>query len=107
MVVVEPDCSIIHLGPKSLTVADLYSVSDRLDHNVVSFQYERSSTLVCSITLTSEGSHLPAHGQLVTGGSEGTGRSSGGEEINTEAQNLQEDHLACSFERFHTNNKSI
>lgn len=71
MVILEPECSIIQLGPKSLTVADFYSPSDRLDHNVVSFHYERSSTLVCRITLTSQDTHLPAHGQLVTGESEG------------------------------------
>lgn len=71
VVIVEPDCSIIQLGAKSLVVGAFYGQSDHLDHNVVSFGYERSSTLVCSIVLTSQETDLPAHGQLVTGSSSG------------------------------------
>ncbi|XP_026182676.1 FRAS1-related extracellular matrix protein 1a isoform X2 [Mastacembelus armatus] len=65
--IVEPDCTIIKLGPKSLEVPEFYSLSNALDGNVVSFHYEKRSTLECSIHLNSHISHLPAHGQLVTG----------------------------------------
>lgn len=86
VVIVDPDCSIIQLGPKSLTVGDFYSLSDHLDNNVVSFHYERSSTLVCSIILTSQDTYLPAHGQLVTGESVEATSSSQGKELITEKQ---------------------
>ncbi|XP_029310735.1 FRAS1-related extracellular matrix protein 1a isoform X2 [Cottoperca gobio] len=65
--IIEPDCSIIKLGPKSLEVPEFYSLSDALDGNVVSFHYEQRSSLECSIHLNSHHTHLPAHGQLVTG----------------------------------------
>uniref|UniRef100_A0A667YH99 FRAS1-related extracellular matrix protein 1 n=1 Tax=Myripristis murdjan TaxID=586833 RepID=A0A667YH99_9TELE len=65
--IMEPECTIIKLGPKSLEVPELYGLSDAVDGNVVSFHYERRSTLECSIHLSSHDSHLPAHGQLVTG----------------------------------------
>lgn len=65
--IMEPECSIIKLGPKSLKVPEFYSLSDAVDGNVVSFHYERRSSLECSILLSSQDTHLPAHGQLVTG----------------------------------------
>uniref|UniRef100_A0A8D0D5C7 Fras1 related extracellular matrix 1a n=1 Tax=Sander lucioperca TaxID=283035 RepID=A0A8D0D5C7_SANLU len=65
--IMEPDCSIIKLGPKSLEVPEFYGLSDTVDGNVVSFHYERRSSLECSIYLSSHDTHLPAHGQLVTG----------------------------------------
>ncbi|XP_047425059.1 FRAS1-related extracellular matrix protein 1a isoform X2 [Mugil cephalus] len=65
--IMEPECSIIKLGPKFLEVHEFYSLSDPVDGNVVSFHYERRSTLECSVHLSSHDSHLPAHGQLVTG----------------------------------------
>ncbi|XP_040887458.1 FRAS1-related extracellular matrix protein 1a [Toxotes jaculatrix] len=65
--IMEPECTIIKLGPKSLEVPEFYSLSDPVDGNVVSFHYERRSSLECSIHLSSHGTHLPAHGQLVTG----------------------------------------
>ncbi|XP_045921786.1 FRAS1-related extracellular matrix protein 1a [Micropterus dolomieu] len=65
--IMEPECSIIKLGPKSLEVPEFYSLSDAVDGNVVSFHYERRSSLECSIHLSSHDTHLPAHGQLVTG----------------------------------------
>lgn len=67
VVIMEPECNIIKLGPKSLIVPELYSLSDVVDGNVVSFDYKRSPTLVCSILLSNKDTHLPAHGQLVTG----------------------------------------
>ncbi|GAA6214780.1 FRAS1-related extracellular matrix protein 1-like [Lates japonicus] len=65
--IMEPDCSIIKLGPKSLEVPEFYGFSDAVDGNVVSFHYERRSSLECSIHLSNHDTHLPAHGQLVTG----------------------------------------
>nr|XP_023676697.1 FRAS1-related extracellular matrix protein 1 [Paramormyrops kingsleyae] len=65
--VLEPDCSIIHLGPKSLEVPEFYSLSDKLDGNAVSFHYERRSNLECTVQVATQEAHLPAHGQLVTG----------------------------------------
>lgn len=65
--IVEPDCSIIRLGHKPLVVPEVYGLSDVVDGNVVSFSYEKKSSLVCSIHLDTHNMHLPAHGQLVTG----------------------------------------
>ncbi|XP_074518325.1 FRAS1-related extracellular matrix protein 1a isoform X2 [Halichoeres trimaculatus] len=65
--ITEPDCSIIKLGPKPLQVPEFYGLSDVVDGNVVSFSYERRSSLECSIHLSNHDTHLPAHGQLVTG----------------------------------------
>ncbi|XP_070711353.1 FRAS1-related extracellular matrix protein 1a [Pempheris klunzingeri] len=65
--IMEPECNIIKLGPKSLEVPEFYGLSDVVDGNVVSFHYEKRSSLECSIHLSSHDTHLPAHGQLVTG----------------------------------------
>lgn len=65
--IMEPECNIIKLGPKSLEVPEFYSLSDAVDGNVVSFHYERRPNLECSIYLNNHDTHLPAHGQLVTG----------------------------------------
>uniref|UniRef100_A0A3Q2V9Z3 Fras1 related extracellular matrix 1a n=1 Tax=Haplochromis burtoni TaxID=8153 RepID=A0A3Q2V9Z3_HAPBU len=65
--IMEPECTIIRLGPKSLEVPEFYSLSNAVDGNVVSFHYESRSSLDCSIHLNSHDTHLPTHGQLVTG----------------------------------------
>ncbi|XP_063756912.1 FRAS1-related extracellular matrix protein 1a isoform X2 [Eleginops maclovinus] len=65
--IIEPDCSIIKLGPKFLEVPEFYSLSDAVDGNVVSFHYEKKSSLECTVHISSHDSHLPAHGLLVTG----------------------------------------
>ncbi|KAG7255819.1 hypothetical protein CRUP_017528 [Coryphaenoides rupestris] len=62
-----PECSVIKLGPKSLEVPEFYGLSDVLDGNVVSFRYERRSSLECSVQLGSQATPLPVHGQLVIG----------------------------------------
>ncbi|XP_077356823.1 FRAS1-related extracellular matrix protein 1a isoform X3 [Festucalex cinctus] len=64
--IVHPDCSIIKLGPKFLQVP-LFGISADVDGNVLSFHYERRSSLECSIHFNTHDTHLPAHGQLVTG----------------------------------------
>ncbi|XP_030018419.1 FRAS1-related extracellular matrix protein 1a isoform X2 [Sphaeramia orbicularis] len=65
--VIEPECSLIKLGPKSLEVPEFYSLSNTIDGNVVSFSYERKSNLECSVHLSKHDTHLPAHGRVVTG----------------------------------------
>uniref|UniRef100_A0A3Q1H8X6 C-type lectin domain-containing protein n=1 Tax=Anabas testudineus TaxID=64144 RepID=A0A3Q1H8X6_ANATE len=65
--ILEPECSIIKLGPKSLEVSEFYGLSNAVDGNVVSFHYEKRSSLECNIHLSSHETHLPALGQLVTG----------------------------------------
>lgn len=65
--VIEPECSLIKLGPKSLEVPEFYSLSNIIDGNVVSFSYERKSNLECSVHLSNHDTHLPAHGRVVTG----------------------------------------
>ena len=65
--IMEPDCNIIKLGPKPLLVPEFYGLSDAVDGNVVSFHYEKKSSIECSIHISGHDSHLPAHGQLVTG----------------------------------------
>lgn len=65
--IMEPECTIIRLGPKSLEVPEFYGLSNAVDGNVVSFHYESRSSLECSIHLNSHDTHLPTHGQLVTG----------------------------------------
>uniref|UniRef100_A0A8C6MF79 FRAS1-related extracellular matrix protein 1 n=1 Tax=Nothobranchius furzeri TaxID=105023 RepID=A0A8C6MF79_NOTFU len=65
--IVEPECGIIRLGPKSLRVSEFYGLSDAVDGNVVSFHYEKRSSLDCTIQLSHHDTHLPAHGKLVTG----------------------------------------
>ncbi|XP_061665126.1 FRAS1-related extracellular matrix protein 1a [Syngnathoides biaculeatus] len=64
--ITESDCSRIKLGPTFLQVP-VYGISGNIDGNVVSFHYERRSSLECSIHFSSQDTHLPAHGQVVTG----------------------------------------
>ncbi|KAL4641549.1 FRAS1-related extracellular matrix protein 1 isoform X1 [Arapaima gigas] len=63
----EPDCNIIHLGPKTLEVPEFNGLSDKLDGNVLSFHYEHRPNLECSVRVITQEAHLPAHGHLVTG----------------------------------------
>ncbi|KAK5610326.1 hypothetical protein CRENBAI_006856, partial [Crenichthys baileyi] len=65
--IIAPECNIIKMGPKSLHVSEFYGLSDAIDGNMVSFHYEKKSNLECTIHLSHQESHLPAHGQLVTG----------------------------------------
>uniref|UniRef100_A0A3Q2EFW1 FRAS1-related extracellular matrix protein 1 n=1 Tax=Cyprinodon variegatus TaxID=28743 RepID=A0A3Q2EFW1_CYPVA len=65
--IIAPECNIIKMGPKSLQVSEFYGLSDAIDGNVVSFHYERRSSLECSVQISPQESHLPAHGRLVTG----------------------------------------
>ncbi|KAM4807956.1 FRAS1-related extracellular matrix protein 1 [Rhinophrynus dorsalis] len=64
---VEPDCNIIKMGPKQLEVPEFYGLSNIIDKNVLSFDYNKRMNLECTIRVASSESFLPAHGQLVTG----------------------------------------
>ncbi|KAM5193950.1 FRAS1-related extracellular matrix protein 1 [Mantella aurantiaca] len=64
---VEPDCNIINLGPKKLEVAEFYGLSNVIDKNILTLDYENRMNLECTIRVATLESHLPAHGQLVTG----------------------------------------
>ncbi|KAI1888531.1 hypothetical protein AGOR_G00186130 [Albula goreensis] len=65
--ILEPDCNVIRLGPKSLEVPEFYGLSDVLDGNVLSFHYDHRPNLECTIRVSTQNTHLPAHGQLVIG----------------------------------------
>ncbi|XP_075065902.1 FRAS1-related extracellular matrix protein 1 isoform X2 [Mixophyes fleayi] len=64
---VEPDCNIIQYGPKNLEVTEFYGVSNPIDKNILTFDYEKRINLECTVRVSSLESHLPVHGQLVTG----------------------------------------
>ncbi|PIO28947.1 hypothetical protein AB205_0209920 [Aquarana catesbeiana] len=64
---VEPDCNIINLGPKKLEVTEFYGLSNVIDKNILTLDYEKRMNLECTIRVATIESHLPAHGQLVTG----------------------------------------
>lgn len=64
---IEPDCNIIKLGPKKLEVTEFYGLSNIIDKNVLTLEYEKRMNLECTIRVATVESHLPAHGQLVTG----------------------------------------
>lgn len=65
--ILEPDCNVIKLGPKILAVPEFYGLSDVLDGNVLSFHYEHRPNLECTVRVSTQETHLPAHGQLVIG----------------------------------------
>ncbi|XP_022534044.2 FRAS1-related extracellular matrix protein 1a isoform X1 [Astyanax mexicanus] len=65
--IMEPDCNIIKLGPQTLQVPEFYGLSNVLDGNIVSFNYEHRSNIECTVRVLTPESHLPGHGQLVTG----------------------------------------
>ncbi|KAM8960071.1 FRAS1-related extracellular matrix protein 1 [Pelodytes ibericus] len=64
---VEPDCNIIKMGPKQLSVPEFYGLSSVIDKNVLSFDYGKRMNLECTVRVASSESFLPAHGQLVIG----------------------------------------
>ncbi|XP_061108114.1 FRAS1-related extracellular matrix protein 1a isoform X1 [Conger conger] len=65
--ILEPDCNVIKLGPRILAVPEFYGLSDPLDGNVLSFHYEHRPNLECTVRVSTQETHLPAHGQLVIG----------------------------------------
>ncbi|RXN31842.1 FRAS1-related extracellular matrix 1 [Labeo rohita] len=65
--IMEPDCNVIKFGSQNLEVPEFYGLSNVLDGNVVSFHYEHRHNIECTVRLTTLETHLPVHGQLVTG----------------------------------------
>ncbi|KAK7175846.1 hypothetical protein R3I93_000187 [Phoxinus phoxinus] len=65
--IMEPDCNVIKFGSQSLEVPEFYGLSNILDGNVVSFHYEHRHNIECTVQMTTLETHLPVHGQLVTG----------------------------------------
>ncbi|XP_077057949.1 FRAS1-related extracellular matrix protein 1a isoform X2 [Siphateles boraxobius] len=65
--IMEPDCNVIRFGSQSLEVPEFYGLSNILDGNVVSFHYEHRHNIECTVQMTTLETHLPVHGQLVTG----------------------------------------
>ncbi|XDV17566.1 hypothetical protein PO909_023405 [Leuciscus waleckii] len=65
--IMEPDCNVIRFGSQSLEVPESYGLSNILDGNVVSFHYEHRHNIECTVQMTTLETHLPVHGQLVTG----------------------------------------
>lgn len=65
--ITEPDCNVIKFGPQNLEVPEYYGLSNVLDGNIVSFHYEHRHNIECTVHVTTLETHLPAHGQLVTG----------------------------------------
>lgn len=63
---VEPDCNIIRLSSNMLEVTEFYGLSQAIDKNLLQFDYDRTANLDCTIRLDPVGTHLPAHGKLVT-----------------------------------------
>uniref|UniRef100_A0A8C1Q760 Fras1 related extracellular matrix 1a n=1 Tax=Cyprinus carpio TaxID=7962 RepID=A0A8C1Q760_CYPCA len=65
--IMEPDCNVIKFGSQNLEVPEFYGLSNVLDGNVVSFHYEHRHNIECTVQVTTLETHLPVHGQLVTG----------------------------------------
>ncbi|KAK2495096.1 hypothetical protein MC885_000941 [Smutsia gigantea] len=61
----EPDCNIIRMSNNVLEVSEFYGVSQAIDKNLLRFDYEKTSSLECSVRLDPVGTQLPAHGQMV------------------------------------------
>ncbi|XP_016405558.1 FRAS1-related extracellular matrix protein 1a [Sinocyclocheilus rhinocerous] len=77
--IMEPDCNVIKFGPQNLEVPEFYGLSNVLDGNVVSFHYEHRHNIECTVRVTTLETHLPVHGQLVTGEPEKPGGPRGDE----------------------------
>ncbi|KAK2517119.1 Frem1 [Columba livia] len=63
----EPECNIIKMRSHALEVPEYYGLSRAIDKNVLTFDYDRKINLDCTISVVSLETHLPAHGQLITG----------------------------------------
>nr|XP_019594742.1 PREDICTED: FRAS1-related extracellular matrix protein 1 isoform X1 [Rhinolophus sinicus]XP_019594743.1 PREDICTED: FRAS1-related extracellular matrix protein 1 isoform X1 [Rhinolophus sinicus]XP_019594744.1 PREDICTED: FRAS1-related extracellular matrix protein 1 isoform X1 [Rhinolophus sinicus]XP_019594745.1 PREDICTED: FRAS1-related extracellular matrix protein 1 isoform X1 [Rhinolophus sinicus] len=61
----EPDCNIIRTSNNVLEVSKFYGLSQAIDKNLVSFDYDRTAPLECTVRLDPVGTQLPAHGQMV------------------------------------------
>lgn len=63
----EPDCNIIKMIPKALEVPEFHGLSNVINKNIITLNYNSMINLDCTISLISLETFLPAHGQLVIG----------------------------------------
>lgn len=63
----EPDCNIIKMIPNALEVSEFHGLSNVINKNIITLNYNRMINVECTISLTSLETFLPAHGQLVIG----------------------------------------
>nr|XP_056704812.1 FRAS1-related extracellular matrix protein 1 [Euleptes europaea] len=62
----EPDCNIIKMTPNALEVPEFRGLSNVINKNIITLNYNRKINVECTISLISLETFLPAHGQLVT-----------------------------------------
>ncbi|XP_053149054.1 FRAS1-related extracellular matrix protein 1-like [Hemicordylus capensis] len=63
----EPDCNIIQMSSSALEVPEFHGLSNVINKNIITLNYNKKINLECTISLISLEMFLPAHGQLVTG----------------------------------------
>ncbi|XP_020638622.3 FRAS1-related extracellular matrix protein 1 isoform X2 [Pogona vitticeps] len=63
----EPDCNIIKMGSNVLEVPEFHGLSDVINKNIITLDYNEKINLKCTISLISSETYLPSHGQLVVG----------------------------------------
>uniref|UniRef100_H0X5Q1 FRAS1-related extracellular matrix protein 1 n=1 Tax=Otolemur garnettii TaxID=30611 RepID=H0X5Q1_OTOGA len=61
----EPDCNIIRMSNNALEVSEFYGLSQAIDKNLLTFDYDRMASLECTVRLDPVRTWLPAHGQMV------------------------------------------
>ncbi|XP_078251766.1 FRAS1-related extracellular matrix protein 1a [Rhinoraja longicauda] len=63
----DSDCNIVQVGATALEVPEFYGVSNLVDRNVLSFNFDKSSNLDCMVRVATQETFLPAYGRLVMG----------------------------------------
>uniref|UniRef100_A0A4W3JEP0 FRAS1-related extracellular matrix protein 1 n=1 Tax=Callorhinchus milii TaxID=7868 RepID=A0A4W3JEP0_CALMI len=63
----ESDCNIIRLGSTPLEVPEFYDLSNSIDRNVLTFHYDKSMNLNCTVRVATSETLLPGYGELVIG----------------------------------------
>lgn len=61
----EPDCNIIKMSSNALEVPEFHGLSNVINKNIITLDYNRKRNLECTISLISLETFLPAHGQVV------------------------------------------
>ncbi|KAJ7335466.1 hypothetical protein JRQ81_013407 [Phrynocephalus forsythii] len=67
----EPDCNTIKMGSSVLEVPEFHGLSNIINKNIITLDYNWKMNLECTISLISSETFLPSHGQLVVGESKG------------------------------------
>ncbi|XP_060618381.2 FRAS1-related extracellular matrix protein 1 isoform X3 [Anolis sagrei] len=63
----EPDCNIIKMSSIALEVPEFHGLSNVINKNVITLDYNKNMNLECTISLNSVETFLPSSGQLVIG----------------------------------------